>query len=281
MRDAETGAWRGRGKAGSPASPLLGGDGPRPNLSGAHGQKQTTTGGNVGLEFEDANYFHARNQPSSPSRHKPPTRALPLSFLSLFSVFSIVHPTRRSARGGPGNSTTCSMLPPGDATSPALDCTSTTCVEFFCDLHWRGPSLYQMSASETNNLGARVFIPAESETLAPEQSSFCCVSSLLELSKGNKAESQSISPLLSRFSPSEGTALHHPQLQNVEMPKWHPDGRCRLHNAGSSAHIVYTAENLGDGRYMYRGWEIYIQGMREIYTRRKEEGKKKERKGKC
>lgn len=131
MRDAETGAWRGRGKAGSPASPLLGGDGPRPNLSGAHGQKQTTNGGNVGLEFEDANYFHARNQPSSPSRHKPPTRALPLSFLSLFSVFSIVHPTRRSARGGSGNSTMCSMLPPGDATSPALDCTSTTCVEFF------------------------------------------------------------------------------------------------------------------------------------------------------
>jgi len=135
--------------------------------------------------------LHARNQPSSPSRHKLPTRAPPLSFflcflLSLSYTQRATNPPTGSAR--PGNSTICSVLPPGGATSPVLDCTSTCSSrrhdvqwQLVCDLPntWFGPPLLQLSASETKNLGAHVFIPAESETLALEQSSFCCVPSLL------------------------------------------------------------------------------------------------------
>lgn len=61
-----------------------------------------------------------------------------------------------------------------------------------------------MSASETKNLGARVFIPAESETLAPEQSSFCCVSSLLELSKGTRRNLKAYRPYYRAFLLQKG-----------------------------------------------------------------------------
>lgn len=150
MRDAETGAWRSRGKLPHFAPFSFGWR--RTSTKPLRGTWTKTNkgkvGGNVGLEFEDANYFHfhARNQPSYPSRHEPPTRELPLSFLYLFSVFlsflsrfsvfsTVNRPSHPSVNsGGPGNSTTCSMLPPGNATSPALDCTMYNVRGVFCDL---------------------------------------------------------------------------------------------------------------------------------------------------
>lgn len=53
------------------------------------------------------------------------------------------------------------------------------------------------------------------------------------------------------------------------MLKWHPDGRCRLHNAGSSAHIVYTAETSGMGDI--------VQGIGNIYIYKKKERRRKEK----
>lgn len=280
MRDAETGAWRSRGKA-ERLSPLR-----RPfwvetvldQKSQGHMNKNKTKAklrAMWGLNLKMPTIsMRGINRHPRVDTNPPPERSPCRFFLCLsFSQPSIVHRTRQSARGGPGNSTTCSMLPPGDATSPALDCTMYNVRGVFCDLantgavplctkcQHRKPRTWALASS---------YRPSPRRWLRSKVASAACPPCWnCPREQGGISKHIALTIALFSFRRDRSPRTAAPKCRDAEVAsRWSlPPSQCRL----LCPHCVHC-RNLGDGRYSTRDRKyIYIQ----------EEGKKKKRKGKC